>query len=55
MLAGLKQPKGKGKDFYYTMVTAKLEAWMLAVDLSVLSPARLVPTSMARRTGICRF
>ena len=30
------------------MVTAKLEACMLAVDLYVLPPAKLVPTNTAR-------
>ena len=38
----------KVKHFYFTTVTAKLEVCMLAVDLSVLPPAKLVPTSTAR-------
>ena len=36
------------KHFYFTTVTAKLKAFMLAVDLSILPPAELVPTYMAR-------
>ena len=38
----------KGKHFYFTTVTAKLEACMLTVDLSELPPAKLVPTYTAR-------
>ena len=40
--------KLKVKHFYFTTVTVKLEACMLAVDLSVLPPAKLVPTYTAR-------
>ena len=40
--------KKKGKHFYFTKVTAKLKACILAVDLSILPPAKLVPTYMAR-------
>ena len=34
--------------FIVQRLTARLEARMLAVDLSVLPPAKLVPTFMAR-------
>ena len=36
------------KHFYFTTVTVKLKACMLAIDLSVLPPAELVPTYTAR-------
>ena len=42
--------KASLKHFYFTRVTAKLEACMLAVDLSVLPPAELVPNYTARWT-----
>ena len=44
-IATIKDKK-KVKHFYFTTVTAlyRLEARMLAVDLSVLPPAKLVPT-----------
>ena len=38
----------KGKALLFTSVTAKLEACMLAVDLSVLPPAKLVLTYAAK-------
>ena len=44
-----------GEALFFTTVTAKLEACTLAVDLSVLPPAKLVPTVMAKQTGTCRF
>ena len=40
--------KVKIKYFYFTTVTAKLEACMLAIDLSGSPPAMLVPTYTAR-------
>ena len=41
-------PNYKSKKGKKTTVTAKLEACMLAVDLSVLPSAKLVPTYTVR-------
>ena len=40
--------KVKVKHFCFTTVTARLEARMLDIDLSILPPAKLVPTYTAR-------
>ena len=37
----IRKGKGKGKSLYFT---AKREVYMLAIDFSVLPPAKLVPT-----------
>ena len=40
--------KNKVKHFYFTTVTAKLKASLLAVDISVLPPAKLVLIYMVK-------
>ena len=40
--------KKRGRALFFTTVTTKLEACMLAVDLSVLPPAKQVHNYMAK-------
>ena len=50
-----KQVLGECEALCVTMIIAKLRAYILVVDFSVLHPTKLVPVSIARRNETCRY